>query len=318
LRPAKLANSGRIELYGYGSSTAQATLDVASAAGFGTAGVLTGSVFLSGDALIEFGGGQITTIAAKSTLDLLGSHALVADASDTSSNSALKGLKTVAGELDLEGATVTTSGALTNSGVIYDSDYPSGDGSLLNIKGTLTNSGTIEIFEQYGGGGSTLEAAKVVNDGTIYLEAHATLRCGGPITNDGLVSLFDDTDTISGAVSGTGDFSLRSSTLEFVNGVAGGETVNFAYGVNHLYLDSPSSFAGTIDAFFTSGDSVIAKGFAEAATLLTYNQTSADSCSWTLTDATHTATLNFAGEPYAKSDFSITASANGNTLIKFV
>ncbi len=51
--------------------------------------------------------------------------------------------------------------------------------------------------------------------------------------------------------------------------------------------------------------------------MLTYTQTGADSCSWTLTDATHTAVLNFAGEPYAKSDFSISPSANGNTLIIF-
>ncbi len=84
-----------------GTGTAQATLDVASAAGFGAAGVLYGFVSVDsyyGDALVEFTSGEITTIAANSELNLTGSHAFVADASNTSSNSALKGLKTVAGD----------------------------------------------------------------------------------------------------------------------------------------------------------------------------------------------------------------------------
>ncbi len=100
-----------------GSKTAEATLDVGSSAGFGAAGLLTGYVSLAGDALIEFKSGQITTIAGNLTLN--GSHAFIADASDMSSNSALTGLKSVAGRLDLEGAaTVTTSRVLTNSGTI--------------------------------------------------------------------------------------------------------------------------------------------------------------------------------------------------------
>ncbi len=106
---------GYIDLFG--SSTAEATLDVASAAGFGAAGTLYGNVDLSGDALVEFARGQINTIATDAYLTLNGSDAFVADASNTSTNSALRDLKTVAGGLSLQnGATVTTSEALTNSG----------------------------------------------------------------------------------------------------------------------------------------------------------------------------------------------------------
>ncbi len=223
---------------------------------------------------------------------------------------------------------MTTSGSLALSPVAFPYkgsialDTTSGDGgSVLNINGTLYNGGSIQIGPSFGrlSATSTLEAGKVVNDGAINLygdgeAAHATLRCGGPFTNDGSVNLVRDTDAIGGAVGGTGDFSLsNSSTLEFVHGVSSGETVTFGKGVNHLGLDSPSSFYGTIDDFATPGDSVKAKGFAEAATLLTYTQTGADSCSWTLSDGAHTAVLNFAGAPYAKSDFSISPSANGNT-----
>ena len=64
---------------------------------------------------------------------------------------------------------------------------------------------------------------------------------------------------------------------------------------------------------------MVAKTFAEAATLLTYTQTGADSCSWTLTDGSNTAVLHFVGEPYAKSDFSIVSANHGAGLtVKFV
>jgi hypothetical protein len=76
-----------------GSAIARATLDVASAAGFGSAGVLFGDVLLSGNALIEFSKGQITTIAADADVALAGPDAFIADASDTSSISALIGLQ---------------------------------------------------------------------------------------------------------------------------------------------------------------------------------------------------------------------------------
>ena len=163
-----LRNSGGIALSG--SSTAEAILDVAWRAGFGAAGVLHGDLNLSGDALVEFKSGQITTIAANGVLSLNGSHAFVADASDTTSSSALKGLRTVTGELELAGgARVKKSGALTNSGVITV------DGSaLLNIKGALTNSGTINVFDS------------------------STLTFAGAFTNDGSVTFSDDVDKLCG------------------------------------------------------------------------------------------------------------------------
>ena len=56
-----LSNTGEINIEG--SATVQSTLNVANAAaGFGTAGVETGTVFLQNDALLEFKSGQITTV----------------------------------------------------------------------------------------------------------------------------------------------------------------------------------------------------------------------------------------------------------------
>ena len=119
-------------------------------------------------------------------------------------------------------------------------------------------------------------------------------------------------DRIAGAVSGTGSFNLSNgSTLTFGAGVSSGETVTFGSGVDKLILDSASSFNGTINDFSTKGDEVLAQGFAESATTFVYAQTGADSCSWTLTDGSNTAVLNFAGEPYAQSDFKIVSTDGG-------
>ena len=172
---------------------------------------------------------------------------------------------------------------------------------------------------------SILKASSIVNNGTIRLigngPIHATLSSVGAITNDGQIDLYDDTDKLAGPISGGGSLLLfEASTLEFGAGVSSGETVTFESGLpDKLVLDQAASFVGTIDDFFTRGDSVVAKTFAEAFTLLTYAQTGADSCSWTLTDGAKRAVLNFAGEPYTKSDFAIVSANDGAGLaIKFV
>ena len=105
-------------------ATNQALLDVTTgAAGFGTAGTLTGTVDLTNDSAIEFASGQISTIAAASQLLLNGNNAYVEDGT-SGSNSALTGLATVTGSLYLaNGAKVSTTGALADSGILSIDDY---------------------------------------------------------------------------------------------------------------------------------------------------------------------------------------------------
>ena len=116
-----------------------------AAAGFGTAGTETGTVFLQNDALLEFKSGQITTVNGELWLD--GAKSFVADAGSTGSNSALTGLSTVSGNFFLEnGATVAPTGnvSLTGNGVIeLDGNNIGGPGgSSLTIGGNLSNTST--------------------------------------------------------------------------------------------------------------------------------------------------------------------------------
>ncbi len=125
-----------------GNAAVQATLNVANAAaGFGTAGVETGTVVLENDALLEFKSGQITTVDGE--LFLAGAKARVADAGKLTTNSALTGLSSVAGNLWLTfGATVATTGALTirgNGTIELDEPNNGAGGTSLTIGGTLTN-----------------------------------------------------------------------------------------------------------------------------------------------------------------------------------
>src|SRR5208337_1088446 len=137
-----------------------AALDISGAAGFGVAGKVEGSVNVEYDGQIVFASGQITTIAASSELTLVDKDAVVADKSNTTSNSALTGLTTVDGDLLLEnGATVTTSAGLTNSGSIYLDLYTDDGGSSLTVGGKLTNTGTLAI----GPSNDTLTSATIVS-----------------------------------------------------------------------------------------------------------------------------------------------------------
>jgi hypothetical protein len=137
-----LSNSGSIQTNS-SEFFDRALLDVTTgAAGFGTAETVTGTVVVNGYSAIEFLSGQISTIGASSTLTLNGNSAFIEDSAVLGSNSALTGLSNVSGALDIDnGAAVSTTGAVANSGLIS----LAGAGSTLSIAGALTNTGVISI-----------------------------------------------------------------------------------------------------------------------------------------------------------------------------
>ena len=291
--------------------------------------MVKGNVNVAYDGQIVFASGQITTIAANSELSLTDPDAVVADKSNTTSNSALTGLSTIDGSLYLyNGAKVTTTGALTNSGTISLDQYSADGGSSLTVGGALTNDGTIQIGPSNDtlSAADTVKAASLINSGTIDAYGAGAIRANlsitGAVTNDGSVNLSDDYAKMAGAVGGTaGNFGLSNgSTLDFGNSVSSGETVTYGGGAADLLdLDAGASFHGTIETFFTAGDAVDLTNFAFNATTTLYTQTGADSASWTLTDGANQAVINFAGEAYTKSDFSIISANSGKgTEIKFV
>jgi hypothetical protein len=80
-------NTGKLEVDGVSptnpngiSASTLAALDIGSAAGFGTQGEVTGSVTVTGDALVEFdGGGSLNKIDSGASLTIKGPYASIAD-----------------------------------------------------------------------------------------------------------------------------------------------------------------------------------------------------------------------------------------------
>ena len=140
VKAGSLNSTGSITLTG--SASFQALLNITAVAGFGTAGVLTGVVDLSGKSAVEFANNSILSIAAGSSLRLAGGAAFVEDASALGSNSALTGLQSVAGALTLDAnQTVSVTAAFANAGV-FNIDAVTGEGgSTFTTPAAFTNSG---------------------------------------------------------------------------------------------------------------------------------------------------------------------------------
>jgi hypothetical protein len=339
-----LTNTGSIYLAGsFGAN--QSLLDVTSAAGFGTAGTLTGTVFLF-DSAIEFASGQISTIAAGSKLFLDQPDAFIEDSTTLGSNSALTGLTNVAGSLKLFEASVSTTGPLTNNGVLDLDRY-----SSLSIGGSLTNTGELDFgVEQFSGGSAvsvagaltntgllqiggaslayveSVTAKSFVNSGTVDLTSQpgfpdiiATLNVSGATTNNGSISITNDTEELAGAVGGAGSFDLYSNAnLQFDSSVSAGQTITEA-GMDALTLKHAQDFAATISGFGTK-DTIDAVNFLLSATTFKFVENSANTGgTLTLTDSTDSLTANILMTGvYKHSDFSLAQDSGTGTLVKFV
>jgi hypothetical protein len=238
--------TGRISLDGSVANKAQALLDVSGSAGFGTAGVLSGSVRLAGDSAIEFGSGQINSLAPSATLRLNGNDAFIED-SASGSNSALTGLNLidVGATFELEHqVAVSITGALANDGNLeIDDSYRAGRSSLT-VGGALTNNGFLGLNDYYRGGGSTLSiGGALTNSGNVQL-GNDNLSALSTVTAKSL----DNTDTGSISLAGSGANPLILN----VSSVAGFGTEGELSGKVRLHNDSAIEFVSgqisTIDA----------------------------------------------------------------------
>jgi len=282
---------------------------------------LTGTVDLTNDSAIEFASGQISTIGAASQLLLDGNNAYVEDGT-SGSNSALTGLANVTGSLYLgNGAKVSPTGALADSGLLSIDDYAYGEGgSTLSIAKGLTNTGALDIGNSGLSSSDSVTAASFVNSGTVDLTGAGTnfaaLNVSGTTTNNGGVSIASDTETLAGAISGAGSFSLSTANLGFDSSVSAGQTISET-GADGLTLKLAQSFLGTISGFGT-GDTIDATNFVETGTSYNFVENSADTGgTLSLHDGSLTADILMTGI-YSKSSFTLGHDSGTGTLVSFV
>ena len=249
-----LSNTGTIDIKG-GNSSNQALLDIAASA----PSTWTGIVNISGNGLLEYDGSSgISAIASGAQINIFTSAGFVAAAGlGTTSNTALTGLTSNAGQLNLQdGATLTTTGGLTNTGNVYLNSGGSG-GSSLTIGGTLTNSGYADVGNN--SLATTVTAQGLSNTGTIDIRgASATttsLAINGSASNASTINITSYGNLfISGSITGGGTINIGADAQLSVTGATGG-TLNFQGGDATLTLDSRASFTDSILGF-TLGDSI--------------------------------------------------------------
>ena len=339
---ANLTNTttGTIDLYGNASegTTNQATLDITSGAAPAT---WTGAANLGGDALLEFASGQITRIASGATLtlnNLNGAPSRVADASDTTSNSALAHLASNAGTFVLENgngladqatSTFANSGSFglyenttfstpagvgfTNSGG-FGIDTGSGQGgSTVTIGGALTNSNTIQIGTGYFNlsAPTTVTAANLTNTttGTIDLYSNASEGTTNQATLD--ITSGAAPATWTGAANLGGD-----ALLEFASGqitsIAAGATLTLNNNVNGApYQNNPGAPSRVADASDTTSNSALTQLASNAGTFELVNGAALAACPL----ASNSGTFEIINDP-GLADQATSSLTNSGTFVR--
>lgn len=220
---ASLANAGTIGLVG---DKAQVQLKIGSAAGTGTAGALSGNISLTGDAVLQFASGAISTLNGGLTLS--GAQASVGLLDGAGVNSALDALTTISSgaRLDLEaGASVDSALAVTNDGIVDIDVNDSAGGSNFAIKGELTNVGALNIGDSALQTSAGANVGQLLNEGAINLaqsqsQGFTDLNIGGAVENAG---------TIDGA--GSINSSVPTPTYTFTNDSNGHVTVTDGHAI---------------------------------------------------------------------------------------
>ncbi len=208
-------------------STDQALLAVLAAA----PGTLVGDFNLTGDALLRFASGAITTIGGNSELTLNGSAAQVGIAGASGNNNALDTLSDNAGTLNLTaGASITTNAGTNfdNTGGIDLDTFLNPGGSSLTIGGILTNSGQIQIGAlgefQFGANGiiapDTITATGLDNSGSItILGSTATVSPPEALLN--ILAAAPSTLTGTYTLAGNALLQFSSGAITAIGGDAG-------------------------------------------------------------------------------------------------
>ena len=218
---------------------------------------MTGHVQLFDDALVEFASGQLDAIASGGQLQLNGPNTFVADAGATGSNSALTGLDSVVGELDLDnGAVVAVNGDLVDDGSIFVDFNGNEGGSHLTVAGALTNSGRLQVGNGALSADDSLRATGLANSGNLTLfgstTAQANLDIDGNATNAANLTVGAGAELEVSA----GHAYAQSAGTTRVDGTLDASTVTVTGGT----LEGSGTITGNLDnaATVQAGDSIIA------------------------------------------------------------
>jgi hypothetical protein len=222
---------GNLFVYGGNAAGSNALLNVSGAA----PGTLTGNYELLssvGSAAVEWGSGAITQIGdgvSNSGYILEEGSTAYLEVGATDSNSALKGLATIAGA-DI----VTNAAAITLSSSAAKIENQSGTNALT---GFTTNTANGKFTLSRNAGLTTTGAFS--NAGAVTVSTGSTFTLGGAVTQTGGIS------TVDGTLAGTGSLNLNAGNLY--------GTGTLDYGVVDSATVTPGNSASSEGALQVSG-----------------------------------------------------------------
>lgn len=288
-------------------------------------GSATGTTINAGGLQIDWGFTITTTISGghqyvfgSATLTTINSGVQTVQSGGTASDTTIHG-----GEQDVySGGTAINTTMDGGSQAVYGTVTQTiiGNGAIQYLHGTASLT-TVNAGSQQNVYADGFATGTTINAGGYQLDWGAA---SGTIVNGGEQYVFGSatgTTVLAGAqhVQSGGsadDTTIGAGALAYVH--AGGtiDDVVFAGGNASLVLDQASSFTGTISGW-QDHDSVVLGDilFSDGITSLAY-AANGDNSGGTLTvsDGTHTATLNLLGQ-YSAADFALSSDGHGGTLI---
>ena len=263
-----------------GSTTKKGRVVVGSAAGLGTAGVLSGStITINNNGILQFASGQITTLATGLNLLMDGAGAQINDLGGSGANSALRGLTTNNALVVTlgDGVSITIDGSFTTNGAMRIDNYSNNiGGTTIAVGGTFTNRSTFFV------GNTTMTTADTITLGGFQNIAGTFTLQGGSTSGGGITTLQLNGNGFNSAIMTVGldskivvaagsTFTQSGLNALDVRGSITG-AVRLAYGAIEVEQGAsvPNiSFTGSstliIDSLFASG--VVVSGFGAGDTI---------------------------------------------------
>ena len=262
LQVGNLAGTGQITLYGSSTGAAEAELNVLAAAPT----ILTQSVQLSGDSLLQYQSGAIATIGSSAAVRIDGNEAFIGSQADTNNpDGALVYLSEIDGSLVLTGG---ASGAVNASLLVtnflgLDSDsYSAEGGSDFGVTQTLTDDGTIVVGPGSGSlsASSYLSSTGLAGTGAIYLYG-SNAGPGSPVAE---YDVTDAASTLTNRVYLSGESLLRFSSGS-IQVIAAGAELSLA-GPDALVADVSDVGSNSAVTGLTEIDGTLAVTYGAAVT----------------------------------------------------
>jgi T5SS/PEP-CTERM-associated repeat protein len=226
-------------------------------------------------------------------------------------------------------ATVENGGTVT-AGFLNIGNQTSGTGSLtVDGAGSVVSTGGMNLGISNGTASLTVSNGGAVDIGTgtttiadaVHVGSSGSLQgtgiIHGNLVDDGNVTATGATLDVTGAVSGSGGFTVNGGAhLDFGGSVAASDSVVFQSSTGSLVLEQSTGFAGLISGFTGDGtlagsDQIDLKDINYSSLTETFD---AGQDTLTLQDGTNTTVLHFVGT-YVNQNFSFASDGGTGTIV---